>query len=450
MGVDISDLYLIIFKEIKGLGYKKLESIYSKIGNFKKVFELSTEEFQKIINDKKILEAIRQIRINEDNIHNQIRELKNILEQKRIHFIPFFDKRYPNTLKKISNPPIYLLIKGNLIFDELQKSISIIGTRNPSFYGHKNTRKISKELAENGWVIISGLARGIDLEAHLGALEGGGKTIAILGSGLENIYPPEHSELVKDILKKGAIISEMRIDDKLNRFSLANRNRIMIALSQAALIIEGRLKSGTRYGANLSIKLKKPTFVLKPIDLKSENAQLPLKLLEKNAIQVINAGEILNFLKSNEIDSKSDIITGKNYEIIELEEEINVEILKKIGNWNTKPSNPFIQTVFNKLGINEVIKSFLDYYNKGYFVVRKYSNGFYSWKYFGNVIYKDEEKHIEIFFNNLDFFTSTDIISNFEKQSIIKQMDVLKYSLWRYIEEKLLYKNMKLATLYSQ
>ena len=180
----------------------------------------------------------------------------------------------------------------------IEKSISIIGTRNPSFYGHTKARLIAKELAMEGFTIISGLARGIDLEAHIGALEGDGKTIAVLGSSIEKIYPSEHKNIVKDIILNGAIISEFSGESPMKKYDLANRNRIIASLSQVSLIIEGSLSSGTRHEVNYAKKLKRQIFALVPKNREITISQLPLSLIKEGYIPINSARDVLNNRKS--------------------------------------------------------------------------------------------------------------------------------------------------------
>ena len=232
----------------------------------------------------------------------------------------YFDEEYPKSLQLIENPPIGLFIKGNMLFNELEDSISIIGTRNPTYYGHTKARTIARAMAENGYIVLSGLARGIDIEAHLGTLEGGGITIAVLGSGVENVYPAEHKNVAEEIIKEGALISELYIDQRISKFSLINRNRIVSGLSKASLIIEGNLNSGTRHEARFAKAQNKYIFALKPKDLNNENSKLPIELIKSNAVEIETASDILNYLisrdsKINTTESRPILIT--DYLILE-------------------------------------------------------------------------------------------------------------------------------------
>jgi len=300
MTVSISDLYLILFYNIKGIGVKKLEEIYKKFGNFQIAYNAPFDDFKGLFKDEKLLSNINEFLNNRDNIIEKVKKTNELLKKKSIRYISYFNKNYPLSLRDIENPPIGLYIKGELNFNELKKSVSIIGTRDPSFYGHSKAREISKGLAKKGYIIISGLARGIDIESHIGALEGGGKTIAVLGSGVDNIFPIEHKNLANDIINNGgAIISESDINQKSTPYNLINRNRIISALSEASLIIEGNLKSGTNHEVNFAKAQNKRIFALKPIEPSREVSKLSLSLIRNGAIEIINHMEIINYLNSN-------------------------------------------------------------------------------------------------------------------------------------------------------
>ncbi|MHA1279351.1 MAG: DNA-processing protein DprA [Candidatus Helarchaeota archaeon] len=318
MEIDVANLYQIVFREIKGVGNQTLLNILTRFGDFKKAFNSSMEELKGVIPDKKILEEINEKQRHKEAILNRITQIERDLKVNNIKFIPFNSIYYPKQLKIINNPPVCLFLKGNLIFNELEKSISIVGTRNASAYGRERARIIAKELAEKNYIIVSGLARGIDMHAHLGALEGKGKTVAILGSGVNNIYPTEHSELANDIMKRGAIISEFGIDEKVQRYNLSNRNRITSALSLASLIIEGSKDSGTRHEANYAREQKKKLFVLRPIHYSHKVAELPRFLKENNgAIEIESADDLLRHLNSTDIEKDLMKIPDNKVKILE-------------------------------------------------------------------------------------------------------------------------------------
>ncbi len=172
------------------------------------------------------------------------------------------EKYYPEKLEKIYAPPQELYVLGNKsILNE--KSIAIIGCRNCTNYGRKIAEKFGYELAKKGIVVISGLARGIDTCSHLGAVKAKGKTIAILGSGLDNIYPPENKKVCEEILKNGgAIITEYPLGTKPLKLNFPLRNRIISGLSDGIAVIEAKEKSGTLITVGYGLEQGKDIFAV--------------------------------------------------------------------------------------------------------------------------------------------------------------------------------------------
>lgn len=174
--------------------------------------------------------------------------------------IPFTDARYPKHLLSIPDFPPILYVKGSLTDDDLQ-SVAIIGTRAATHYGLETAFEFGKDLAENGLTVISGLARGVDTQAHEGARKTG-RTIAVLGSGLCRIYPRENIKLAEIIADNGAVISEFPMNTPPDRMRFPQRNRIVSGLSSGLLLIEAPLKSGAMITMRLGKKHGKPLYVL--------------------------------------------------------------------------------------------------------------------------------------------------------------------------------------------
>jgi len=227
---------------------------------------------------------------------------------------------YPKEiLNLLSDPPIVLYAYGNTSILS-NNSIAIVGTRNPSYYGIKNARDIARDLSNNGFIIISGLARGIDFAAHLGVLDTQGKTIAVLANGLLPhpketkkfegdlvIYPNEHKEVVNDIIYNGGtIISESPFGSRPRSFRLLARNRIVAALSIASIAIEGSKRTGTSNEIKHALKMKKQIFALKPQDILRSSAIFPQLLIERGeAIAISSADEIINSLHQKQSNVKT-------------------------------------------------------------------------------------------------------------------------------------------------
>lgn len=205
------------------------------------------------------------------------------------------DEIYPNKLKNIPDAPLKLYVEGNLKLLN-STSIAIIGSRNASENGKTLAKKFSYELSRIGITVISGLARGIDTVAHTNSYSEAGKTIAILGCGFNNIFPPENSILFRKIIENdGLVISEYSPDTIISQNNFRDRNRIISGLSTAILVIEAKQKSGTGVTFNHAIKQHRPVFAL-PHDINDSHGIGTNRMLKKGAHLVTNTSDILDKL----------------------------------------------------------------------------------------------------------------------------------------------------------
>ncbi len=186
---------------------------------------------------------------------------------------------YPQSLKHVYLPPIVLFVKGNLNLGE--HPFAVVGTREATRTGMENALRISEELAAAGMCIVSGMARGIDAAAHSGALKAG-STVAVLGCGVDIIYPSEHRKLYESIMEKGAIVSEFFPGTRAVPGNFPQRNRIITGLSLGVLVCEGEMKSGAHITANLALDQGKDVFGM-PGDISSQKSVLPNSLIEDGA-----------------------------------------------------------------------------------------------------------------------------------------------------------------------
>jgi DNA processing protein len=221
-------------------------------------------------------------------------ELEQI-EKDKIEIIIINDSRYPVLLKEIYDPPLVLYVKGDvLVFQD--KMFAIIGCRRASGYGLKQAGQIAQALAKINLCIVSGMARGIDTAAHKGALFVKGKTIAVLGSGLNNIYPPENKFLFDQIVKNGAVVSEFALNTEPLPENFPRRNRIISGLCRAILVVEAAQRSGSLITADLALNQGREVFAV-PGLANSSNAQGTNKLIKEGAKLVENAQDIIDGLE---------------------------------------------------------------------------------------------------------------------------------------------------------
>lgn len=210
-----------------------------------------------------------------------------------IKYITLLDTDYyPDSFKSIFKPPFILFYKGNIeLLKSSKKKIAVIGSRKCSEFGRKTTKEITKGLVENDVIIVSGLAKGIDAEAHKTCIENGGKTIAVLGNGIDVFYPKENEQLYKDIVDKGGlIISEYppHISPNYDHFPI--RNRLIAGLSDGVAVIEARRKSGSMNTVSHALENDKPIFCVPGNPNTSGGCN---QLLKEGAILIENAQDIL-------------------------------------------------------------------------------------------------------------------------------------------------------------
>jgi DNA processing protein len=245
-----------IFLNLLTLSPKKIESIVRTLSDTEDIFNLSQSALSQIpLLENKDIEAI----INARNSGLLEKELKCIQNEK-IETIDIFASSYPALLKEIAHPPLVLYIKGDV------KSLSeyifaIVGSRIPTVYGLLSAREFAMRLASLGLIIISGLARGIDSAAHKGALEKG-KTIAVLGSGLMNIYPKENAGLAEEISRSGAVISEFPLFKAPHKENFPRRNRIVSGLAHGVLVVEAAERSGALITAHNALEQNREVFAI--------------------------------------------------------------------------------------------------------------------------------------------------------------------------------------------
>lgn len=281
--------YWIWLSLIKGLGSRKKQKLLQVYKSPKTIYNLKKEQLNKIqgIGEKDINNILDKEIKEKVNYH-----IKYMLKNK-IDIISIYDKEYPSILKNIYDYPISLYIKGNkkILNNE---SIAIIGCRDASDYGIKASKYFAYNLAKNNINIVSGLAKGIDSYAHIGAINAFGKTIAIIGSGLNNIYPKENIELHNKIIEQnGAIISEYPIGTKPEKMNFPARNRIISGLCNKVLVIEAKEKSGTLLTVDFALEQGRDVFVV-PGNINSIYSVGTNNLLKCGAKIATNYKDLLN------------------------------------------------------------------------------------------------------------------------------------------------------------
>jgi DNA processing protein len=214
----------------------------------------------------------------------------------RLHNMPLtmltlVDPAYPHHLRWIPDPPLVLYIRGT-IQPEDQLALAVVGTRKPSNYGKTMAQRLSIELVQQGFTVVSGLARGIDSVAHQSALQAGGRTFAVLGSGINVVYPPENRRLLENISDHGAVLSEFPLDTKPDRWNFPRRNRIISGLTLGTLVVEAAVSSGALLTARHALEQGREVFAL-PGRVDVPSSQGTNQLIKSGAKLVASIDDIL-------------------------------------------------------------------------------------------------------------------------------------------------------------
>lgn len=279
--------YWIWLSRIEGLNPKFLNDLLEKYKSPRIIWEKTKEEL--------IEDGIKEIYAKEiinTKYRNELEKYLDYMKRNNIELITIEDKEYPDKLKLIYDPPIVLYIKGNKkILNE--KSVAIVGCRLCTKYGENIAKKLAYNLSLNNINVISGLARGIDSCAHKGSLNGEGKTIAVVGCGLDRVYPEENKELFNKIINNnGAIISEYVIGTKPLAKNFPKRNRIISGLSNGVIVVEAREKSGTLITADFALEQGKEVYAV-PGNITNCNSYGTNELIKQGAKSVTNIQDIL-------------------------------------------------------------------------------------------------------------------------------------------------------------
>ncbi len=225
-------------------------------------------------------------------------EVIQLLELCRTHGIRIVcpqDPQYPELLRELTDPPAVLFLRGELKAED-RLAVAIVGTRHPTPYGLRQAERLAAGLAAAGFTIVSGLARGIDAAAHRGALQAGGRTLAVLASGLLRIYPPEHQQLAREIEKQGALLSEALPQQAPLGTSFPKRNRIISGLAWGTIVVEAGTKSGALITAHHAMEQGREVFAV-PGRADDRAAQGCNRLIRDGATMVLTPEDVVETLR---------------------------------------------------------------------------------------------------------------------------------------------------------
>ncbi|MFZ6033279.1 MULTISPECIES: DNA-processing protein DprA [Melioribacter] len=313
---------------VDGIGPYKIFMLLNKFKSFRNILSAEKSELMRIDGiSNKIAERIINAPKRIDSYESKVASELNLMHKLNGKVVTYWDEEYPELLRNIYYPPLILYIAGN--FDSSDKyGVAIVGTRKPTNYGIQQAEKFASELVKKGIIIISGLARGIDSYAHRAAINSGGRTIAVIGSGVDVIYPPENARLFKQITEQGAIVSEFEPGTKPDAQNFPRRNRIISGLSLGVLIIETRQNGGAMQTAAYALDQNREIFAL-PGNVNSPQSEGPNLLIQKGEAKlVITADDVLDELGSKLGPEKK---IGKKNEHVSLS-LFEEKIIEALGN----------------------------------------------------------------------------------------------------------------------
>src|SRR6056297_270302 len=278
-------------EETKGLGFTTISRILEIANTYEELISCKSE----ILKIPRMTESKYQ-KVLYKKESEDFEKYKKITKKLKVELINNQSKNYPTQLKNIPEMPYSLHLKGRSDLFK-NKIVAIVGSRKSSAYGNEVAYKVGKILSNHGYTVISGLAKGIDTYAHKGALEGNGSTIAVIGSGIDYIYPKENTKLFLDITKKGLIISEFYLGTKPINYNFPRRNRIISGLCDFLIVIEATHKSGSLITVNHAIKQGKDVLAV-PGEIFSKTSEGTIMLIRDGAYPLISTNDLYEYLEN--------------------------------------------------------------------------------------------------------------------------------------------------------
>lgn len=305
--------YWVGFSLIKGVGAVRMKALEDYFGDLETAWNAPISGFKEIGLSEKICERIVVLR-KELDLNQYIKRMTAA----GIKFIIKDDLEYPRYLKEIDQPPPVLFIKGDIQLED-EWSVAIVGTRKVTHYGKQITEEFTRVLADHKITVVSGLARGVDGIAHKTALESGGRTIAVLGSGVDRIYPAEHRKLAEDISKSGAVVSDYPPGTAPEATNFPPRNRIISGLSRVTLVIEAGQTSGALITAEFAVNQGRTVYAV-PGSIYNVQSKGTNKLIQQGAKPLLDIRDVLQDIQVELIQERKSF--RKEYPIDLFEEKI--------------------------------------------------------------------------------------------------------------------------------
>jgi len=281
--------YWIGFNLIKGIGAVRMQGLVAYFGDLASAWNADAGELAQAGLGAKLVEKVLAAKKQVD-----LDQVLTKIEAQGIQIFTWADESYPARLREIDQPPPVLYVRGEYLPDDVF-AVAIVGTRKVTPYGRQITEEIASFLAANGITVVSGLARGVDAIAHQSALKAGGRTIAILGSGVDKIYPPEHRGLAEQMMGRGAVISDYAVGTPPDASNFPPRNRIISGLSLAVVVIEAAETSGALITAEFAAEQGRDVFAV-PGSILAPQSKGTNRLIQKGAQPLLTPADLMQAL----------------------------------------------------------------------------------------------------------------------------------------------------------
>jgi DNA processing protein len=300
-------LNLKLLLSVEGIGPGKFRNLLAKFRTTEKILSADYKSLKEVegISDN-LARRILRCNSKRNDLEILLNKELELLQKINGKIITIWDESFPLLLKKIYDPPLLLYIKGSFTQED-EFSIAVVGTRQPTGYGKIQTERIAADLANQNITIVSGLARGIDSIAHRTALKNGKRTIAVTGSGLDVVYPPENKKLFDEIAEQGVIVSEYELGAKPDAVNFPKRNRIISGLSLGCVVIETGVAGGAMQTASFALDQNREVFAV-PGNLGIKQSEGTNLLIQKGEAKLIRSAEDVLL----ELELKLKPIVGKN------------------------------------------------------------------------------------------------------------------------------------------
>lgn len=292
-----SKAYWVGFNMVRGIGAVRMRQLLEFFGSAEIAWNAPADGLIGAGLPKKVVENLVGLRDRVD-----LDKVMETINARGISALTIEDTDYPRRLKEINQPPPLLYVKGSINVED-EWAVAVVGTRRVTPYGRQVANELAIYLAQNGITVISGLARGVDAIAHQSALRAGGRTIAVLGSGVDVIYPPEHAKLAGEICDQGALVSDYALGTQPDGINFPPRNRIISGLSLATIVVEAGETSGSLITAEFAVEQGKEVFAV-PGSILTPQSTGTNRLIEQGARPLLRMSEILDVLNLEKIPEK--------------------------------------------------------------------------------------------------------------------------------------------------